>query len=50
MLAEKVTAVGNQLGLNDYFGPILRVTSKIILDEEVTKRLSEYWSWHQLIN
>jgi len=38
MLAEKVTDVGNQLGLNDYFGPILRVTSKIILDEEVTSR------------
>ena len=35
-LAEKVTKVGNQLGDNDYFGPILRLTSKVILDQDVT--------------
>ena len=34
-LAEKVTEVGNKLGENDYFGPILRVTSKVILDQNV---------------
>ena len=37
-LAEKVTKVGNQLGDNDYFGPILRLTSKVILDQEVTSK------------
>jgi predicted chitinase len=37
-LGEKVTKVGNQLGDNDYFGPILRLTSKVILDQEVTAR------------
>ena len=35
-LAEKVTKVGNQLGDDDYFGPILRLTSKVILDQDVT--------------
>ena len=35
MLAEKVTNVGNTLGRDDFFGPILKVTSKIILDQEV---------------
>ena len=34
-LAEKVRNVGNELGKNDYFGPILRVTSKVILNQEV---------------
>ena len=29
-LAQKVTDVGNNLGENDFFGPILRVTSKVI--------------------
>jgi len=35
MLAEKVTNVGNTLGRDDFFGPVLKVTSKIILDQEV---------------
>ena len=38
MLAEKVTDVGNQLGKNDYFGPILRLTSKLILDQEIVPK------------
>jgi len=33
-LAEKVSNVGNELGKNDFFGPILRVTSKIILGQK----------------
>ena len=37
-LAQKVTDVGNTLGENDFFGPILRVTSKIILDQEVNSK------------
>ena len=37
-LAEKVTDVGNKLGENDYFGPILRVTSKVVLDQDITAR------------
>ena len=37
-LAQKVTDVGNDLGENDFFGPILRVTSKIILDQEVNSK------------
>ena len=37
-LAEKVTDVGNKLGENDYFGPILRLTSKVVLDQDVTAR------------
>ena len=37
-LAEKVTDIGNNLGENDFFGPILRVTSKIILDQEVNNK------------
>ena len=35
MLAEKVTNVGNTLGRDDFFGPILKITSKVILDQEV---------------
>ena len=35
-LTDKVTDVGNKLGRNDYFGPLLRSTSKIILDQEIT--------------
>ena len=35
MLAEKVTNVGNTLGRDDFFGPVLKVTSKIILDQKV---------------
>lgn len=38
ILAEKTTKVGNQLGKNDYFGPILRVASKLILDQDITSR------------
>ena len=37
-LAQKVTDVGNNLGENDFFGPILRVTSKVILDQEVNNK------------
>ena len=37
-LAEKVTDVGNKLGDDDYFGPILRITSKVILNQDVTAR------------
>ena len=37
-LVEKATNVGNKLGEDDYFGPILRVTSKVILGEEVTSK------------
>ena len=37
-LTQKVTDVGNNLGDNDFFGPILRVTSKIILDQEVNNK------------
>ena len=37
-LAEKVRNVGNELGKNDYFGPILRVTSKMILNQEVDQQ------------
>lgn len=37
-LAEKVTDVGNKLGENDYFGPILRLTSKVVLDQDITER------------
>ena len=37
-LAKKVTDVGNNLGENDFFGPILRVTSKVILDQEVKNK------------
>ena len=37
-LAQKVTDVGNNLGENDFFGPILRVTSKIILDQDVNSK------------
>ena len=37
-LAQKVTDVGNNLGDNDFFGPILRVTSKVILDQEVNNK------------
>ena len=37
-LAEKVTDVGNKLGENDYFGPILRLTSKVVLDQDITAR------------
>lgn len=37
-LAKKVTDVGNNLGENDFFGPILRVTSKVILDQEVNNK------------
>ena len=35
---ERTTKLGNLLGTNDFFGPILRVTSKALLDEEVTSR------------
>ena len=35
-LTDKVTDVGNKLGRDDYFGPLLRSTSKIILDQEIT--------------
>ena len=35
MLAEKVTNVGNTLGRDDFFGPILKITSKVILDQEL---------------
>ena len=35
-LTDKVTDVGNTLGRDDYFGPLLRSTSKIILDQEIT--------------
>ena len=35
MLAEKVTDVGNTLGRDDFFGPILKATSKIILDQKI---------------
>ena len=38
ILAEKTTRVGNELGKNDYFGPILRVASKLILDQDITSR------------
>jgi len=38
ILAEKTRKVGDQLGKNDYFGPILRVASKVILDQEVSSR------------
>lgn len=38
ILAEKTTKVGNELGKNDYFGPILRVASKLILDQDITSR------------
>lgn len=37
-LAEKTTDAGNKLGENEFFGPILRITSKVILDEEITAR------------
>ena len=37
-LAEKVTDVGNKLGENDYFGPILRLTSKVVLDQDINAR------------
>lgn len=37
-LAQKVTDIGNTLGENDFFGPILRVTSKIILDQDVNSK------------
>jgi hypothetical protein len=33
-LAEKTRNVGNELGKDDFFGPILRVTSKVILGQE----------------
>ena len=35
MLTEKVTNVGNILGKDDFFGPILKITSKVILDQEI---------------
>jgi predicted chitinase len=38
ILAEKTTKVGNELGKNEYFGPILRVASKLILDQDITSR------------
>ena len=38
ILAEKTTKVGNELGKNDYFGPILRVASKLILDQDITSK------------
>jgi len=38
ILAEKTRKVGDQLGKNNYFGPILRVASKVILDQEITSR------------
>ena len=38
ILAEKTKKVGDQLGKNNYFGPILRVASKVILDQEVSSR------------
>jgi muramidase (phage lysozyme) len=34
-LAEKTRNVGNELGKDDFFGPILRVTSKVILGQDV---------------
>ena len=37
-LAGKVTVTGNTLGKNDYFGPLLRVTSKVILNQDITPR------------
>ena len=37
-LAEKTRNVGNELGKNDFFGPILRVTSKVILGQDVDQK------------
>ena len=37
-LAGKVTVTGNTLGKNDYFGPLFRVTSKVILNQDITPR------------
>lgn len=36
--AKRATKLGNTLGTNDFFGPVLRVTSKALLGEEVTSR------------
>ena len=35
---KRATKLGNTLGTNDFFGPVLRVTSKALLGEEVTSR------------
>lgn len=34
-LGERVSQVGNTLGKNDYFGPLLSLTSKIILNKDI---------------
>ena len=34
-LGERVSQVGNTLGKNDYFGPLLSLTSKIILNKNI---------------
>ena len=37
-LTEKITNVGNTLGKDDYFGPLLRATSKVILNQDITPK------------
>ena len=37
-LGERVSEVGNTLGKNDYFGPLLSVTSKIILNKDINNQ------------
>jgi muramidase (phage lysozyme) len=37
-LTEKITNVGDVLGKDDYFGPLLRATSKVILNQDITPK------------
>ena len=37
-LGTRVSEVGNTLGKNDYFGPILSLTSKIILNKDIASQ------------
>ena len=37
-LTNKVTNVGDTLGKDDYFGPLLRATSKVILNQDITPK------------
>ena len=37
-LTEKITNVGDTLGKDNYFGPLLRATSKVILNQDITPK------------
>ena len=45
-LGAKIASVGNTLARNDYFGPILQLTSKIILERKIEEVDYKCWSWH----